>query len=182
MTTRFTSMFAVGGVLLSALMSAPTQAQVVTLPDDIVWETNLDDPPIGSEEAIRGGTINLALGSYPLTFRLMGPNSNDSFAGWNRAFTWDFTLVRRHPVTGRYMPKMATHWSVQDDQRTIYFRLDPDARWSDGEPITADDYVFTLEMMRSPAHRRPLLQPVRGVVHRVDRQDRRLHVARGWKT
>jgi microcin C transport system substrate-binding protein len=150
MTTRFTSMFAVGGVLLSALMSAPTQAQVVTLPDDIVWETNLDDPPIGSEEAIRGGTINLALGSYPLTFRLMGPNSNDSFAGWNRAFTWDFTLVRRHPVTGRYIPKMATHWSVQDDQRTIYFRLDPDARWSDGEPITANDYVFTLEMMRSP--------------------------------
>ena len=150
MTTRFASIFSTGGVLLSALMSAPAQAQVVTLPDDIVWETNQDDPPIGSAGAVRGGTINLGMDRYPLTFRLMGPNSNGAFAGWNRAFTTDFTLVRRHPVTGRYMPKMATHWSVQDDQRTLYFRLDPDARWSDGEPLTADDYVFTLEMMKSP--------------------------------
>ena len=142
---------------LARVLATPAQTavqagpqEVVTLPDGIVWETNMDDPPIGSPDAIRGGTINLPLGAYPLTFRLMGPNSNDSFAGWNRAFTFDFGLVRRHPVTGRYTPIMATHWSVQDDQRTIYFRLDPDARWSDGEPITADDYVFTLEIMRSP--------------------------------
>ena len=149
MTTRFTSMFAVGGVLLSALVSAPTQAQVVTLPDDIVWETNFDDPPIGSANALRGGTFNFFIDSYPLTLRLMGPNSNDAFAGWNRAFTWDFPLVGRHPVTDNYIPIMATHWSVQDDQRTIFLKLDPDARFSDGKPITADDYVFTLEMMRS---------------------------------
>ena len=142
---------AVARVLAVPAQSAdPGPQEVVRLPDDIVWETNMDDPPIGSAEAIRGGTISLPLGSYPLTFRLMGPNSNDAFAAWNRAFTFDFGLVKRHPVTGRYMPIMATHWSIQDDQRTIYLRLDPDARWSDGEPITADDYVFTLEMMRSP--------------------------------
>lgn len=121
----------------------------VRLPPDIVWETNYDDPPIGSSDAVRGGTLNLALPTYPLTFRLMGPNSNDAFAAWNRAFTWNFGLVTRHPNTDNYIPLMATHWSVQEDQRTIYFRLDPDARFSDGEPITANDYVFTLEMMRS---------------------------------
>jgi microcin C transport system substrate-binding protein len=44
---------------------------------------------------------------------------------------------------------MATHWSVQDDQRTIFFRLDRDARWSDGTPVTAHDYVFTWQMWRS---------------------------------
>ena len=120
-----------------------------TLPFDIEWETNLDDPPIGSPEAIRGGTFNYSLGQYPMTFRLMGPNSNDAFAGWNRAFTMHFGLIGRHPVTDNHIPVMATHWSVQDDQRTIYFRLDPDARFTDGTPITADDYVFTLEMMRS---------------------------------
>jgi microcin C transport system substrate-binding protein len=126
-----------------------TAQDPVTLPPDIVWETNMDEPIIGSPDAIRGGSINLPMGSYPLTFRLFGPNSNDAFAGFNRAFTMDFSLVRRHPVTLNYIPIMATHWSIQPDQRTIYFRLDPDARWSDGEPITADDYVFTLEMWRS---------------------------------
>jgi len=122
---------------------------VVALPADILWETNYDDPPIGSSEAIRGGTFNYFIDSYPLTFRLMGPNSNDAFAGWNRAFTMDFGLVSRHPVTDRYIPMMATHWSVQDDQRTIYMRLDPDARFSDGTPITSDDYVATWNTMRS---------------------------------
>ncbi len=121
----------------------------VALPEDVVWDTNNDDPPIGSSEAIRGGTLNYLMGSYPLTFRLMGPNSNDAFASWNRLFTMDFPLVGRHPVTDRFIPLMATHWSVQEDQRTLYFMLDPDARFSDGEPITADDYVFTWQMMLS---------------------------------
>ena len=121
----------------------------VTLPDGIVWVTNNDDPLIGSPDAIRGGTFNYMLGAYPLTFRLMGPNSNDAFAAWNRAFTMDFPLVGQHPVTDDFIPLMATHWSVQEDQRTIYFKLDPDARFSDGESVTADDYVFTWRMFQS---------------------------------
>ena len=138
---------------VSALLAAaPLGAQdaPVRLPPGIVWETNYDDPPIGSAEAIRGGTFNDWISAYPLTFRLVGPNSNDAFAGWNRLFTMDFILVQRHPVTDNYIPWMATAWSVQDDQRTVYVRLDPDARWSDGEPITADDWVFTYEMFQSP--------------------------------
>ena len=128
--------------------AGPAEGAVV-LPEGIVWETNDEDPLIGSTEAIRGGTFNFYMGAYPLTFRLVGPNSNDAFAGWNRAFTMAFGLVGRHPVTDNYIPVMATHWSVQEDQRTIYFRLDPDARFSDGEPVTADDYVFTWRMMQS---------------------------------
>ena len=121
----------------------------VTLPEDLDWETNYDDPPIGSPDAIRGGTFNYSIGQYPMTFRLMGPNSNDAFAGWNRAFTMSFGLVGRHPVTDNYIPRMATHWAIEEDQRTLYFQLDPDARWSDGTPITADDFVFTWLMMQS---------------------------------
>lgn len=141
-------------VAVHAAPSAPATAAsapvaVVTLPADIKWETNNDDPPIGSSQAIRGGTFNDAIGQYPLTFRLMGPNSNDAFAGWNRLFTMNFTLVQRHPVTDRFIPMMATHWSVQKDQRTIYFKLDRDARFSDGHPITAKDYAFTWQMFRS---------------------------------
>jgi microcin C transport system substrate-binding protein len=121
----------------------------VILPKDIVWETDNNEPLIGSEKAIRGGTLNVAIGAYPLTFRIMGPNNNDFFASWNQAFTVAFGLVGRHPVTDKFIPIMATHWSVQKDQKTIYFKLDPDAKFSDGKPITADDYVFTWKMMQS---------------------------------
>ena len=146
----------VGLVVAAAILGASgAQSQEVgsdgsvTLPDGIVWETNNDDPLIGSPDAIRGGTFHYMLDAYPLTFRLMGPNSNDAFAGWNRAFTMAFPLVGQHPVTDNFIPLMATHWSVQEDQRTIYFRLDPDARFSDGESVTADDYVFTWRMFQS---------------------------------
>ena len=129
--------------------AASAQTGPVTLPKDIVWETDNDEPLIGSEKAIRGGTLNVSTSSYPLTFRLMGPNSNDSFASWNRQFTIAFSLVGQHPVTDKFIPMLATHWSIQKDQKTVYYKLDPDAKWSDGKPITADDYVFTLEMMKS---------------------------------
>jgi microcin C transport system substrate-binding protein len=129
---------------------APEPIPPAVLPAGIQWETNMDDPAIGSPKAIRGGTFRYFMSSYPLTFRLVGPNSNDAFASWNRLMTMDFGLVGRHPVTDNFIPIMATHWSIQDDNRTIFFRLDRDARWSDGTPITARDYVFTWEMMRSP--------------------------------
>ncbi len=44
---------------------------------------------------------------------------------------------------------LATHWSIQKDEKTIYLKLDPDVRFSDGHPVTADDYVFTWKMMQS---------------------------------
>lgn len=134
---------------LAARAAPTTSTGPVTLPADIVWETNNDDPPIGSEHALRGGTLQFSLDSYPLTLRLVGPNSNDSFASWNRLFTMGFSLVQRHPVTDRFIPLMATHWSVQKDQRTIFLKLDPDARFSDGHPVTAADYVATWELMKS---------------------------------
>ena len=124
-------------------------AEPVALPKDVVWTTDNDEPLIGSPKALRGGTLRLAMGAYPLTFRLMGPNSNDYFSAWNRSFTMGFTLVTMHPVTDKFIPMMATDWSIQPDQKTIYLKLDRDARWSDGRPITADDYVFTWKMMQS---------------------------------
>jgi microcin C transport system substrate-binding protein len=133
----------------AATASSETTGGHVTLPEHIAWETNDDDPLIGSPDAIRGGTFNYVISAYPLTQRLMGPNSNDEFSAWNRLSTLLFTLVEQHPVTDRFIPMLATAWSIQPDQRTIYFKLDPDARFSDGTPVTADDYVFTWKMMQS---------------------------------
>lgn len=137
------------GAILLATSASLAQAPAEDL-SAIKWETNDTGPAIGDPRALRGGTINLYMGSYPLTFRLFGPNSNDAFAGWNRAFSLDFSLVTRHPTTDAFIPMLATHWAVMPDNRTLYFKLDPDARWSDGVPVTADDYVFIKEFFTSP--------------------------------
>jgi len=134
-------------LVLTVLATAMLRAGGV--PADVVWTTNLGEPRIGDPAALKGGTFNYFISAYPLTFRLLGPNSNDSFSAWNRAYSMMFTLVGRHPVTDAHIPWMATHWWVAADGKTVYFKLDPDARFSDGTKITAADYVFCHEMMRS---------------------------------
>jgi microcin C transport system substrate-binding protein len=127
-------------------------AAPVALPPDIVWETNETAPLIGSEKAIRGGRFTAAIGAYPLTFRLIGPNANDFFSAWNRTFALmdkHGGLVMQHPTTDEFIPMLATHWSIQKDQRTIFLKLDRDAKFSDGKPVTANDYVFTWRLMQS---------------------------------
>lgn len=42
-------------------------------------------------------------------------------------------------------PRGAKSWSWSDDGTVLTFNLDESATWHDGEPVTAEDYVFTLQ-------------------------------------
>lgn len=50
-----------------------------------------------------------------------------------------------------FAPRLATGWSFTPDRRTITVELRPEARWSDGEPITAADVVWTWRAQTHPA-------------------------------
>ena len=117
------------------------------LPEGLVWVTNNEDPPFASPDAKRGGTFRLSMTSFPLTLRLVGPDSNGSFVAYLRTGQVDLTAI--HPNTLKYIPLLATEWAFDPDGKTVYYRLDRDAHWSDGMPVTADDYVFTKEFYRS---------------------------------
>jgi microcin C transport system substrate-binding protein len=39
------------------------------------------------------------------------------------------------------IPGLANEWAVSEDGRTIYFRIDPEARYSDGVPVRARDFL-----------------------------------------
>jgi microcin C transport system substrate-binding protein len=118
------------------------------LPDDIQWMTNDSDPVFASPEARPGGTLHMALESFPLTFRVVGPDSNASFR--NAILGNQLSLTGIHPNTLAVIPELATHWAYGSDKKTMYFKINPKARWSDGVPVTADDFAYTLDFMRSP--------------------------------
>jgi microcin C transport system substrate-binding protein len=119
------------------------------LPAGLVWENGIDLPDLGSPEAKKGGTVFMVLQDYPRTLRTVGPDSNGSF----RAYILDdngMRLTRRHPnvtdvgPTGhRLFPGVAKEWAIDRPAKTVYARIDPEARWSDGEPITTEDIFFT---------------------------------------
>ncbi|MDX7644634.1 extracellular solute-binding protein [Aeromonas caviae] len=118
-----------------------------TLPADLKWESNDTDPVYADPEAKRGGTFRDFMSSFPLTLRKYGPDSNGGFAAYVRET--NLPLLSTHPVTRNPMPMLANQWAFGTDNKTLYFRINPKARWSDGQPVTADDWVFTLKMMRS---------------------------------
>lgn len=118
-----------------------------SLPADLKWESNNADPVYADPAAKRGGTFRGFVTSFPLTLRKFGPDSNGSFASYVRES--NLPLLSTHPVTGNPMPMLANAWAFGADHKTLYFRINPKARWSDGQPVTAYDWVFTLKMMRS---------------------------------
>jgi microcin C transport system substrate-binding protein len=128
-------------------LSALAHAQTPVLTADLAWQTNAEDPIFASPDAVRGGRFRTFIDSFPLSLRLVGPDSNGGFAGFMRAN--NLSLVGAHPNTLKPIPELATHWAFGADGKTVYYKLDPDARWSDGKPVTADDYLYTLEFMRS---------------------------------
>lgn len=121
--------------------------EYAVLPDNIHWLTNETDPVFSSEKAEKGGIFHASITSFPMTFRVVGPDSNGSFR--SAVLDNQLSLINIHPDTGRIIPELATHWAFGEDKKTMYFKLDKDAVWSDGKPVTAWDYVYTLEFMRS---------------------------------
>lgn len=58
-------------------------------------------------------------------------------------------LVRVLP-SGSVQGRLASHWEVSPDGRTYAFTIRPNARWSDGTAVTADDIVFTVRTVQDP--------------------------------
>ena len=106
------------------------------------WETNTDFDFIGDPRAVKGGLLRQAIPSFPGTLRMAGPEYNTALNYMVRAMAYE-TLLSMHPTTLEYIPALATHWQVSADKMTYRFRINPNARWVDGQPVTAEDVVAT---------------------------------------
>lgn len=51
---------------------------------------------------------------------------------------------------GHLRPGVAASWDISPDRLTYTFHLRPDARWSNGAPVTAEDFVFSLRRLMDP--------------------------------
>ncbi|NPA92927.1 MAG: peptide ABC transporter substrate-binding protein [Chloroflexi bacterium] len=54
-------------------------------------------------------------------------------------------------ATGLPQPGLAESWGISQDGTTYNVALRTDALWHDGQPVTADDVLFTVELLRSDA-------------------------------
>jgi ABC-type transport system substrate-binding protein len=73
----------------------------------------------------------------------------DENAGDN--YAWADSCVRPDEFY-QPQPNACTSWEVSDDGMTWTFHLQEDKVWSDGVPITADDWVFTFQRFARPEY------------------------------
>jgi peptide/nickel transport system substrate-binding protein len=66
-------------------------------------------------------------------------------------------LIGQDPFTGAFVPdgSISEGWTVSDDGLVWTFTLRDDVFWSDGEPVTAEDFKFTYEAIASDAVESP---------------------------
>ncbi len=60
-------------------------------------------------------------------------------------------MLSPNPEGGAPLPAAAERWSISPDGRTYVFELRAGARWSNGDPVTADDFVFSIRRALTPA-------------------------------
>src|SRR5205823_6336026 len=57
------------------------------------------------------------------------------------------SLVGRDKYTRDWKPLLSTGWTISPDGLRITFKMRPGVKFSDGEPLTADDVVFTYKFI-----------------------------------
>jgi oligopeptide transport system substrate-binding protein len=81
-----------------------------------------------------------------------------------------FEGLTSESASGEVIPGVAQDWSVSSDGLRYDFILRPDARWSNGDIVTSDDFVAALQRAVDPATGCPeaeLLLPIRGAAEAI---------------
>ncbi|WP_110686166.1 peptide ABC transporter substrate-binding protein [Salinicola aestuarinus] len=86
--------------------------------------------------------------------------------------TWESSIVGdlfeglvARDASGSIIPGVAESWERSDDGLHYTFHLRDDAKWSDGTPLTAEDFVYAWQRILSPALAAPyayMLSPIQG--------------------
>ena len=62
-----------------------------------------------------------------------------------------YSGLLRLDETGNLRPELATSYSISEDKKTYSVKLRENVKWSDGEAFSADDIIFTIELIKNPA-------------------------------
>src|SRR4051794_19298507 len=88
--------------------------------------------------------LKIGWAQNPKTLNPFVGQDEEDFSVW--AINWDL-LVNFSPKDLTPVPGLAQSWEVSDDKKAVTFHLVPDAKWSDGKPITSADVKYSLEVL-----------------------------------
>jgi len=75
--------------------------------------------------------------------------SSDAYAGDVQSYVLE-SLITRNPDTLKWEGLLAKSWQVSEDGLTFTFQLRKNIRFSDGQPLTAEDVAFSFDFIMNP--------------------------------
>lgn len=144
--------------LLMALLTISVLA-ACTANEDAGEDPDKVEDPAGEEQ---GGESTDDPAADEKVLRLnntIEPTSLDPSIGFD-AVSWDplnnlMEGLTRLDAEHRAGPGVAEEWDISDDGLTYTFHLRADAKWSNGDPVVAEDFVFAWKYMLDPATASP---------------------------
>src|SRR5437879_4954870 len=74
-----------------------------------------------------------------------------------------FSGLTRYDQAGAIVPDLASAFHTESDGRIWTFDIREDAMWHDGQPVTADDVMFTVKLLQDRGYVGPYSDAFRGV-------------------
>jgi peptide/nickel transport system substrate-binding protein len=96
----------------------------------------LSEPGVAGGQVIYGETVDIDSLNPHLYI--------DIYSGYVNGAIYEY-LATTNPTNGMPAPGLADYWELAEDGVTYTFHLHPNARWHDGEPVTAEDVVFSFD-------------------------------------
>lgn len=144
MLFRFSALIA-AAILLSGTASAEP-SHGIAMHGEPALPVDFKHLPYANPDAPKGGQLRQAVtGSFDSVnpFIVKG-----AAAAGVRAYVFESLLGRNWAEPFSLYGLLAESIDVSDDRQTFTFRLRPEAKFSDGTPVTAADVVFSLETLR----------------------------------
>jgi peptide/nickel transport system substrate-binding protein len=106
------------------------------------------DPTQGASGGGDAGVLNMYLYQKPKTFSPLAPNNGPD----QLVMSFIFDSLYGADASYALRPRLAAAApEVSGDAKTVTFTLRPGLKWSDGQPLTAKDVVFTYNTLANPA-------------------------------
>lgn len=97
-----------------------------------------------------GGFLRIGTSSGIISLNPFVGFNQDDYSTW----MYIYPSLLQYDTTSstyEYMPGFATDWERSPDGLTVTFHTVPNATWSDGEPLTAEDVAWTFSMIKEYA-------------------------------
>jgi peptide/nickel transport system substrate-binding protein len=100
----------------------------------------------GSNQPVAGGAYSEAVVGAPVRFNPLLDQYNPIDYDVDRLV---YCSLVRFDNRGLPYGDLAETWGISQDGKVYNFSIRPNARWHDGQPVTADDIIFTVDLLRN---------------------------------